>query len=182
MISLHCHRRRCAALAAGELVHLGHDPNDLVLVRLRNKPADDDLHQHVLHAVGVEDDVELADALEEAVERLDEDLDQIDDRELRLGRVDDEDEAERGVAAVDEAGVGRGPLLEVVDEVAHVVAARVGGEEALVHEVLLELGADGMLEEVQHADLALRVDDENGLDHFFKKRELKKKNNDENTF
>ena len=94
-------------------------------------------------------------------------MDEVDDGELGFRRIDDEDEAEGGVAAVDETGIGGGPVFEVVDEVAHVVAAGVGGEEAFVDKVLLELGADGVFEEVEDADFALGVDDEDGLDHFF---------------
>ncbi|OAQ97517.1 hypothetical protein LLEC1_01948 [Akanthomyces lecanii] len=53
----------------------------------------------------VEDEVELADVLKELVERLDVDLDQVDQGERRLGRRRDDDEVERRVVAVrDERG------------------------------------------------------------------------------
>ena len=50
----------------------------------------------------MEDEVELADIAESPVEGLDEDLDEVEDTEGRLGLVDTEDEVEGGVVAVDE--------------------------------------------------------------------------------
>lgn len=53
----------------------------------------------------VEYEIQLADILEQAVECLDEDLDEVEQREGRLGGGGDEDEVEGGVVAVgDERG------------------------------------------------------------------------------
>ena len=55
------------------------------------------------HLRRIEDDVELADILKVPVERLDEHLHEVEDAELRLGRVDDHAKVERRVLPVDDA-------------------------------------------------------------------------------
>ena len=57
------------------------------------------------HLLDVEDEIELAHILEALVERLDEDLDQVEDAELTLGRVDGEHEVESRVVPVDQLGI-----------------------------------------------------------------------------
>ena len=54
----------------------------------------------------MEDQVELTDVLEALVERLDQHLDQVEDAQLWLGRVNTEHEVESGVVPVDELVVG----------------------------------------------------------------------------
>ena len=54
------------------------------------------------HLVHVENEVELADIFEALVERLYEDLDEIEDAELGLGGVDAEDKVEGRVVTVDQ--------------------------------------------------------------------------------
>lgn len=53
-----------------------------------------------MQALEVEDQIELAHVLEQAVQRLDEDLDQVEQRQGGLGRRADQDEVERGVVSV----------------------------------------------------------------------------------
>jgi len=74
-------------------------------VGLEHHAAHDDLVQHKVHLVEVEDEVQLAHVLERLVERLDEDLNQIQNAQLALRAVDAEDKVERGVVAVDQLGV-----------------------------------------------------------------------------
>lgn len=56
----------------------------------------------------VEDEVQLAHVLEQAVQRLDEDLDQVEQGERRLGGGADDDEVQRRVVAVGDDGGGVG--------------------------------------------------------------------------
>lgn len=77
--------------------HAGHDA---VEVGLDDDAADDHLAQRGVHGLEVEDEVELADVFKEAVQRLDVDLDEVDEGQRRLGRRRDDDEVERRVVAV----------------------------------------------------------------------------------
>ncbi len=64
--------------------------------------AHDELVEDEMDFVHVENQVELADILEALVQGLDENLDQVQDAELRLARVDAEHEEQGGVVSVDE--------------------------------------------------------------------------------
>ena len=66
------------------------------------RPRRDEAHTHT-HLRRIEDDVELADVLKVPVERLDEHLHEVEDAELRLGRVDDHAKVECRVLPVDDA-------------------------------------------------------------------------------
>lgn len=63
-----------------------------------------DLIENVVNLFHVEDQIELADVLEAGIQALDESLYQIQNSKLRLGRIDNEDEVESGVVAVDDLG------------------------------------------------------------------------------
>ena len=77
------------------------DLQDGARARLHDEPTDDHLVDDPMHLLAVEDDVELAHILEMAVERLDENLDQVENAELTLGAVDDHAKVERRVQPID---------------------------------------------------------------------------------
>lgn len=74
--------------------HLGH-------AGLEHHAAHDNLVEDVVDLVDVEDEVQLTDIFEALVERLDKDLDEVQNAELALRRVDGHEKIERGVMAVD---------------------------------------------------------------------------------
>ena len=76
--------------------------------------------------VHVEDEIELAHILEALVERLDQHLDEVEDAQLGLGRVDAEHEVQGGVVPVDQLVVGAADQT-VVAEGGH-ESLRKGGE------------------------------------------------------
>ncbi len=84
---------RHAALAA-------HAVDDALERRLDDDAADNHLGERRVQRLEVEDEVELAHVLEEPVERLDEHLDQVEQRQRRLGRRADENEVQRCVVPV----------------------------------------------------------------------------------
>lgn len=115
---------------------LPHARHDLLQVRFHHHAADNHLTQHRMHRLVPEDQVQLAHVLEHAVQRLHEDLDQVDQRERRLGGRGDHDEREGGVGAVGDlrGGVG-GAVLDA--------GARALGEEGREGEEVA--GAGGAL-------------------------------------
>ncbi|KAJ8112807.1 hypothetical protein OPT61_g4912 [Boeremia exigua] len=151
------------ALVDGPLGHaaLALDPlNNPIKLCLDHYPPDNHLAQGGVQRLEVEDEVELAHVLEQAVQSLDEDLDQVEQGQRRLGGGGDDDEVEGGVVALGAGAGGRGARQEV--------AGRVGavgdegedlGDQALLHarvELRVELG---------QARLAGVVEDEDGVDH-----------------
>mmetsp|Transcript_25124 Transcript_25124/g.78850 ORF Transcript_25124/g.78850 Transcript_25124/m.78850 type:complete len:282 (-) Transcript_25124:168-1013(-) len=134
-------------------------------VRLQHHAPHDDLVEHVVHAVRVEDEVQLADVLEALVERLDEDLDEVEDAEVALLLVHGEDEVERRVVPVDELHVVA-PLgdaaLEVVAEAVRPLPHLL--EDAPDH-ILLLLHARHVLVELDQPRLAVVVHHDHRLDH-----------------
>ena len=57
--------------------------------------------QTSFHLVHVEDEIEFADILKALVEGLNEDLDQVQDAQLRLGAVHAKDEIQRCIMTID---------------------------------------------------------------------------------
>lgn len=80
--------------------------DDSVELGLDDDAADDHLTQGGMQGLEVEDQIQLAHVLEQAVERLDEDLYQVEQGEGRLGRGADDDEVEGCVVAVGDEGGG----------------------------------------------------------------------------
>lgn len=77
----------------------------LLQLRLHHHAAHNHLRQASVQRLKVEDQIQLAHILKQPVQGLDVDLDQIDQREGRLGRGGDDDEVEGRVVAVgDERG------------------------------------------------------------------------------
>lgn len=109
---------RAQHLDAGgvHLVLLRHGGEDVVDVRLQHHAGHDDLVQDVAHAVRVEDKVQLAHVLEALVQRLHEDLDQVQDAQVRLLLVHREDEVQGGVVSVYDAR-GVAPLGDAAFQV-----------------------------------------------------------------
>lgn len=105
-------------------------------VGVQDDAAHDDLVQQEERAVRVEDEVQLADVAEALVQRLDEDLDEVEDGQFGLGGVAAEDEVESGEVTEHELAVG-------ADQVAalHKVAAVVG----LARHQLERLGQNPLL-------------------------------------
>ena len=131
-------RLRLAGHAAGDaveraqthhhhLLELAHAVEDDERARLLHLSGEQALVEDSVDLVEVEDEVELADVAEVAVEHLDEEVDALEVGELVVARVDAEGEEEARVAAVDDLV---GAELDEVGELA--VAAR---DEA-VHLVL----------------------------------------------
>ena len=82
-----------------------HARHNAVEARLDDNAANDHLREGGVHGLKVEDEVELADVLKEAVERLDVDLDEVHEGERGLGGGGDDDKVERRVVAIgDERG------------------------------------------------------------------------------
>mmetsp|Transcript_6494 Transcript_6494/g.17654 ORF Transcript_6494/g.17654 Transcript_6494/m.17654 type:complete len:204 (-) Transcript_6494:107-718(-) len=134
-------------------------------IGLEHHAAHDDLIENVMHAIRVKDEIELAYILEALVEGLYEDLDEIEDAEVGLLRVDGEDEEERGVVAVDELDVVapfRDGALEVVAEV--VGPLRHLREDAADDGLLHGLVLDGLVE-LGEAGFAVVVHDYHAFDH-----------------
>lgn len=71
-----------------------------IRARLNHHAADNHLAQRRVQCLKVEDEVELAHVLEQAVQRLDVHLDNVDQGQRRLGRRRDDDEVQRRVVAV----------------------------------------------------------------------------------
>jgi hypothetical protein len=104
---------------------LGPDPrHDPVEVRLYDHATDNHLGQGGVQALKVEDEVQLAHVLEQLVQRLDVDLDEVDQGEGRLGGRRDDDEEERRVVPVRNQ---RGDVVVLL--VARGVGGPRGGEE-----------------------------------------------------
>lgn len=80
---------------------------DLVLPCLNHHTSLNDLIENVVDLLHVKDQVKLADVLEAGIQALDEGLDQIQDSELRLRGINDEDEVEGSIMAVDDLGAYR---------------------------------------------------------------------------
>lgn len=134
-------------------------------VGVQDDAAHDDLVQQEERAVRVEDEVQLADVAEALVQRLDEDLDEVEDGQLGLGGVAAEDEVESGKVTEHELAVG-------ADQVAalHEVAAVLG----LARHQLERLGQNSLLSarrqvgvELAEPRLAVVVEHEDGVDHNF---------------
>lgn len=103
--------------------------------RLDDDPTDDHLGQGSMQRFEVEDEIELAHVLEQAIQGLDEDLDQVQQRQGRFGRGADQDEVEGRVVSV--CDQRRGVVVVVV-----VVAYAVGLPLSLPLSLLL-LGMRG---------------------------------------
>lgn len=100
-----------------------HAGDDALEVGLYNDAADDHLAESGVEGLKVEDEVELADVLKEAVEGLNVDLDEVEQSQGALGRGGDDNEVEGGVVAVgDERG-------DVVVRLRGRVRGARGGEE-----------------------------------------------------
>lgn len=63
-----------------------------------------DLIENVVDLLHVKDQIKLADVLEAGIQALNESLNQIQNSELRFRRIDDKDEVESSVVAVDDLG------------------------------------------------------------------------------
>lgn len=74
--------------------------DDAIEARLDDDAADYHFAERGVQRLVVEDEVQLADVFEQAVERLDEDLDQVEQRQRGFRRRADDDEVERRVVAV----------------------------------------------------------------------------------
>lgn len=74
--------------------------NDLVQICFHHHAADDHLTQCCMHRLEAKDEVQLTDVFEEAVQRFDENLDQIDQGERRLGGRGDHDEGQSRICSV----------------------------------------------------------------------------------
>ena len=79
----------------------------------------DDFVDDEVDLVHVEHEIELTDVLKAAVERLHDDLDEVEDAQLALGRVDDKDKEECGVVAVDALGVRAPEVPESARRLVH---------------------------------------------------------------
>lgn len=109
-----------------DLALLSHALDDLVETSLNNDTADNHLAQHRMLRLEIEDEIQLAHVFEQAVQRLDKDLDQVKQCQRRLGRRADRDEVQRCIVPVrDERGVVR--VLGCGQRVG--VGRRGGGEE-----------------------------------------------------
>ena len=124
-----------------QLVLLLYPRENLSHVGLQHHAAHDQLVEDEMHFVHVEDQVQLADVFEAFVERLHEDLNEVEDAEFGLGRVDAEDKVERRVVSVDElevVGVGAADDgAAALEEVAHVVFALRDELKRLLDDLLL---------------------------------------------
>lgn len=81
-----------------------HTGDDAVHVRLHHHPAHYHLGKRRVQRLEVEDQVQLADIFEELIKRFNVDLDQVDERQRRLGRRRDDDEVECCVVSVRHEG------------------------------------------------------------------------------
>jgi hypothetical protein len=77
-----------------------HPRNDPIRARLNHHATDNHLAQRRVQRLEVEDEVKLAHVLEQAVQRLDVNLDDVDEGQRRLGRRRDDDEVQRRVVPV----------------------------------------------------------------------------------
>ena len=98
----HAHRAHTdAPLLAASLIQKLNGREDVRLVRLDDAPVHDHLVEDEVRLLEVEHDVELAHVLKIAVERLDERMDELEDRELVLiVALDAHNEEERRVPSV----------------------------------------------------------------------------------
>ena len=166
MVTRGADRSRCSGgLALHQLVHVVDTSHNFLLGGLDHHASHDHLHQDVLNTVAMENEIQLVHVLENAVKSLDQDLDQVQDGELRFGAINNEDEVQCSVPPVDQPSVRCRPFLEVVDEVAQIIRPFADDAEHLVGELLLLSCTDTVLVEVDEADFATGVDDEHRLDH-----------------
>ena len=85
----------------------------------------------------MEDQIKFADVLEALVQSLHEDLDEVEDAELRLRAVYAEDEVEGGVVAVDQFVVRASDQTAALQEVANIVVPLGDQLEGLLDYLLL---------------------------------------------
>lgn len=110
-----CANARAAATVARKVVAAVDGPfsnstlgsyagHDAVEICFNDNTANNHFRQRCVHRLKVEDEVELADVLEQPVERLDINLDQVDQGERGLGGCRDDDKVECGIVAVSDEG------------------------------------------------------------------------------
>ena len=104
--------------------------------RFNDSASHDDFVEHRVRLARVEDEVELADVLEAAVERLHEHVYKVEYAQLRLVFVNERREVERGEVPVDELHALAESLC-ILDEVAQAISTAVQRLEHVSHEFLL---------------------------------------------
>ena len=112
------------------------DPvQDILLARLLNLSGEDVLVQYAVNSIEVEDNVELADVGEVSIQKLDEEVDGLQVRQLVVGDVDRNREEESSVSPVDKL------VVVVLDEIGVLlVAGRYQPMDLGFYAGLLDLG------------------------------------------
>merc|ERR1711916_344129 len=110
---------------------------DDLLVDFEDEAAHDHLVEDKVDSVCVKDDVELRDVLKASVQRLDKRVDQVEDSQVGLGRVDHKDKVQRRKVPVHNLSIFSPRRLDVLDKVAHVSCSALDQVETLVNQLLL---------------------------------------------
>ena len=131
-------------------------------VRIQHHSTHDNLIQNVVHSIRMKDQIQLADVLETLVERLDKDLNEIQNPQITLLRIDRKDKVQRRVMPINQLDVVAPFWYDALEVIAERVGA--GGD------LRKDAANDGLLVrhrvvELRQAGFTVVVDDDDALDH-----------------